>query len=117
MEPDNGVKAAHALHHLIAVFIKDDLIVFYLEGLADIEWGMVKMEFPTVTFIPSTMARGKRNLHGHCGAGSVLAGNGDSAAHGFHIFLTTSMPTPRPEYSVTAWLVEKPGTIIRLKAS
>jgi len=29
-------------------------------------------------------------------------------------FLTTSMPTPRPETSVTTWAVENPGSMIRL---
>ena len=87
MEPDNGVKAAHALHHLIAVFIKDDLIVFYLEGLADIGYGNGENGISHRYLHPVHNGKGKRNLHGHCGAGSVLAGNGDSAAHGFHIFL------------------------------
>ena len=32
-------------------------------------------------------------------------------------FFTTSIPTPRPENSVTAVLVEKPGSIIKPKAS
>ena len=79
--------------------------------------GMVKMEFPTVTFIPSTMARVR-------GIFMVIVVPAPSSLEMETVpptdstfFLTTSMPTPRPEYSVTAWLVEKPGTIIRLKAS
>ena len=33
------------------------------------------------------------------------------------LVLTTSIPTPRPEISVTTLLVEKPGAKIKFKAS
>ncbi len=75
------------------------------------------MELPTVTFIPSIIAR----VRGifivtvvPC-PGSLDMETTPPTDSTF--FFTTSIPTPRPENSVTVWLVENPGAIISASAS
>lgn len=117
MKPDDGVKAAQTVYDFIAVFIMNHLFLRYLEGLADIGNRDGKIESPTVIFMPSTIAsvRGIFMLIVVPKPASLemeIVPPTDST-----FFLTTSIPTPRPEYSVTAWLVENPGSIISPRAS
>ena len=79
--------------------------------------GMVKIVSPTLTFIPSIIAR----VSGifivkvdpfPSSLEMLMAPPTDS-----RFFFTTSIPTPLPENSVTLLLVEKPGSMIKPNAS
>ena len=79
--------------------------------------GMVKMEPATDTSMPSMMAmvRGIFSVVVIPLPGSLVMTTVPPTSSTFR--LTTSMPTPRPEYSVTSVLVEKPGAIRKLRIS
>ena len=71
--------------------------------------GTVKAEFPTRTSMPSIMAmvRGIFRVVVMPWPFSLLMVTVPPTLS--TLDFTTSMPTPRPEYSVTSVLVEKPG--------
>ena len=73
MEPYYGIKAVHALNHLIAVLIPDNLIRHDLEGLADI--GNGDGEDGAAYRHPHAIhdSHGKRDLHGKGSAVAFLA--------------------------------------------
>ena len=78
---------------------------------------MVKIESPTETSMPSMIAkvRGIFKVTQEPSPSSLDSRTVPPTA--FTFFLTTSIPTPLPEYSVTVSLVEKPGSIRRFKIS
>ena len=79
--------------------------------------GMVKMELPTVTFMPSTIAMVSGIFMVKVVPLPYSLARDTTPPTDSTFFFTTSIPTPRPENSVTSWLVEKPGSITRPRAS
>ena len=79
--------------------------------------GMVKMESPTDTSMPSMMAmvRGMRMVVVMPWPSSLEMDTEPPSSSTPRF--TTSMPTPRPENSVTSVLVEKPGASRKLRIS
>ena len=79
--------------------------------------GIVKMDFPTDTSIPSTIAIVSGILsvvHVPCPMALEIVTMPPTFST---FFFTTSMPTPLPEYSVTSSFVENPGIIRRFNIS
>ena len=79
--------------------------------------GMVKMDPPTETSMPSMMAmvRGIFRVVVMPLPHSLVMVTVPPTSPTF--FFTTSMPTPLPENSVTSVLVEKPGIMRKLRIS
>ena len=79
--------------------------------------GMVKVDWPTETSMPSMMAmvRGMRMVVVMPFPSSLVMVTLPPSSSTLR--LTTSMPTPRPENSVTSVLVEKPGASRKLRIS
>lgn len=88
-----------------------------LKDLRILEIGTVKIVPPTLTSMPSTMARvrGMRSVMQVPFPYSLVMVTVPPMLSTFRF--TTSIPTPRPEYSVTSLLVEKPGSIRRERIS
>ena len=111
MQADQREAFAPEHDHLGTIGIPDQVILGDLEGLAGCcVMGMVKMDLPTETSMPSMMAmvRGIFNVVVMPLPGSLVMETVPPTSSTF--FFTTSMPTPRPENSVTSVLVEKPGS-------
>ena len=79
--------------------------------------GIVKIESPTVTFMPSTIARVSGIFMEMVVPSPQVLDTETIPPKDSTFFFTTSIPTPRPEYSVTAVLVENPGSMISPRIS
>ncbi len=74
--------------------------------------GIINSESPTTTCIPDTIVSVRGILNVTIVPNPSLLSN-TTVPPTFSTFdFTTSIPTPLPEYSVTASFVEKPGCII-----